>query len=75
MVNIRFYFSQDEEISEYSLGDIDFTVDDQTLSSAGDPRNVMMVFISLADLSYGVVNLLKTAGQTHQNQEHMTCSR
>jgi hypothetical protein len=60
MINIRFYFSEDEEISEYSLGDIDVTVDGQTLSSASDPRNAMMVFISLVNLSSGVVNLLKT---------------
>jgi hypothetical protein len=60
MINIRLYFSEGEEISEYSLGDIDLTVDDQTLSSASDPRNAMMVFISLVNLSSGVVNLLKT---------------
>jgi hypothetical protein len=60
MINIRFYFSEDEEISEYSLGDIDITVDDKILSSANDPRNAMMVFISLVNLSSGVVNLLKT---------------
>jgi hypothetical protein len=41
MVNIKFYFSQDEEISEYSLGDID----NQTLFSASDSCNVMMVFV------------------------------
>jgi hypothetical protein len=63
MVNIKFYFSQDEEISEYSLGDIDITVDNQTLSSASDSRNAMMVFISLVDLSYGVVTLLKTSSK------------
>jgi hypothetical protein len=63
MVNIKFYFSQDEEISEYSLGDIDITVDNQTLSSASDSRNAMMIFISLVDLSYGVVTLLKTSSK------------
>jgi hypothetical protein len=57
MVSISFHFS-DEEIDEYSLGDIEISANGKTLSSKGDSKNLMMVFISMFELSDGIVRLI-----------------
>ncbi len=63
MVIIKFYFPDNEEISEYSLGDIDISNDEKLISSKGDSRKLMMVFISLSDFSDGIVNLIHKKSQ------------
>jgi hypothetical protein len=57
-MNIKFYFPKEEEIHEYSLGNLDISIGDQLLSSSSYSRHEMMVFISLSELSNGIVNLL-----------------
>ncbi len=58
MTTIKFYFSDDEEINEYSLGDVDISTDEKLISSKGDSKKLMMIFISLSDFSYGIINLI-----------------
>jgi hypothetical protein len=58
MPNIKFIFLGNEEIHDYSLGDLEISVDNQVLSSHGNSRNKMMVFISLVDFFYGIISLI-----------------
>ena len=63
MTTVKFYFPDDEEISEYSLGDVDISTDEKLISSKGDSRKLMMIFISLSDFSDGIINLIHKKSQ------------
>jgi hypothetical protein len=58
MLSIKFHFPEEEDIHEYSLGHMDISAEENLLSSSGKSQRLMMVFVSIVDLSDGIIHLL-----------------
>jgi hypothetical protein len=51
MLSIKFHFPEEEDIHEYSLGHMDISAEENSLSSSGKSQRLMMVFVSIAVLN------------------------